>query len=119
MVWPEAGLGDSSVVFGKPVQANPWHSRMKLITHLDYASQLRHASAPVDTSIHQLLSLHIISNLPFEVHPTLAVPCASKVLGAAGYESDCECAAKEGQGPLLPEAMDERNDPATALQSLT
>ena len=119
MVWPEAGLGDSSVVFGKPIQANSWQSCMKMIMHLDYASQLRHASAPVDTSIHQLFSLHIIGNLPFEVHPTLAVSCASKVLGAARYESDCECAAKEGQGTLLPEAMYERNDPATALQSLT
>ncbi len=83
------------------------------------ASQLRHAGAPVNASIHQLLGLHIIGHLALEIDPPLAVAGASKVLGAAGNERDCEGAAKQSQGALLPEAMDEGDDPAAALQSLT
>ena len=41
------------------------------------------------------------------------------MLGAACNEGDCEAAPKQGQRPLLPEAMYERNDPTAALQGLS
>lgn len=40
------------------------------------------------------------------------------MLGAAGYEGDSEGAPEEGQGALLPEAVDEGDDPAAAVQGL-
>ena len=72
----------------------------------------------MDASINQLLCLHIIGHLALEVHAPLAVAGACKVLGAAGYEADCQSAAKESQGALLPEAVNERYDPSAAVHSL-
>lgn len=83
--------------------------------YLHNAGQLRQTSTAVQAGIHQLLSLHIIGHLPLEIDAALAVASSSKVLGAASNECDCQAASKQGQRALLPEAVDERNDPAAAL----
>ena len=95
-----------------------WLKHIECQADLDTAGQFWHASSPVDASVNQLLRLHIIGHLPLKVHAPLAVAGACKVLGAAGYEADCESAAKESQGALLPEAVDERYDPFAAVHSL-
>lgn len=89
------------------------------MTGLHNAGQLWHAAPPVDASVHQLLRLHIIGHLPLEVHPPLQVAGACKVLGAAGYEADCQAAPKQGQRALLPEAVYEGDGPAVTLHSLS
>lgn len=93
-------------------QASAW------LADLYAAGQFRHGTSPVYAAINQLLCLHIIGHLPLEVHPPLQVAGACKVLGAASYEADCQHAAVQSQGALLPEAMNEWDDPFVTAQGL-